>query len=229
MSGYDAHCYAAALRDVASHHRRMLVAHYNAANRTVTATELSKAVGWPPGKGSANLHYGKLGRLVGERLGWRPLPKHTVNVLVSFKKLAREWHWIMRPAVAKALEQLGWIEGQKNNPAERICEDNDMPQGNDRSWTSLWDLKNRRVLLLASGKVGESYAGIEHDPMASVAGVYDIWRSGRDVVFVEVHLNDEGMPRGFPHDLLSDGLLGFMTIWGESNIYWNMGQTDEEK
>lgn len=106
---FTANDYVAALRqaDVADHHRQLLVAHYQAPNRTVTATQLSKAVGYESTTSSANLHYGKLGGLVGERLGW--LPKTKVNVLATFEKPGREWHWIMRPEVAKALEQLGWV------------------------------------------------------------------------------------------------------------------------
>lgn len=39
-----------------------------------------------PTYSAANLHYGKLGRLVGEQMGWTPLPKQTVFVLVTFEK-----------------------------------------------------------------------------------------------------------------------------------------------
>jgi len=110
---YSPKDYVAALRlvPVAPHQMRMLQAHYHAPNRTLTATQMSKALGYPK-YGGANIHYGKLGRLVGEQLGWRPLPELTVFVLVTFDKPGREWHWIMRPAVAKALERLGWVDGE---------------------------------------------------------------------------------------------------------------------
>lgn len=76
---------------VALHHMRMLQANYHAPNRTLTATQMSKAMGYP-NFNTANLHYGKLGRLVAEQLGWAPLPRQTVFVLVTFEKPGREWH-----------------------------------------------------------------------------------------------------------------------------------------
>jgi hypothetical protein len=75
--------YAAAFRRVAvaPHHMRMLQAQYHAPGRTLTATQMSKALGYPT-YSAANLHFGKLGRLLGEQIGWRPLPEQTVFVLV---------------------------------------------------------------------------------------------------------------------------------------------------
>ena len=92
------HDYAEAFRQivVAPHHIRMLKAQYHAPKRTLTATQMSKALGYPS-YAVANLHYGRLGRLVGEQIGWQPLPEQTVSVLVTFEKPEREWHWIMRP------------------------------------------------------------------------------------------------------------------------------------
>lgn len=113
--------YVAALRRIAiaPHHMRMLQVHYHAPDRTLTATQMSKALGYPTYT-AANLHYGKLGRLVAEQIGWRPLPEQTVFVLVTFEKPGREWHWIMRPAVAGALEQLGWVEGDHSEIPEEV-------------------------------------------------------------------------------------------------------------
>lgn len=100
--------YIAAFRAVASDltdsYLEILRVHYRAPGRTVTATQLSRAMGYRNYRG-ANLHYGKLGGLVGRRLGWRP--KMQLKVLVSFEKPGNEWHWIMRPQVARALEELG--------------------------------------------------------------------------------------------------------------------------
>lgn len=118
---YTTDDYVAAFRRlaVASHHMRMLQAHYHAPQRTLTANQMSKALGYPK-YSAANLHYGRLGRLIGEELGWRPLPEQTVFVLATFEKPAREWHWIMRPAVAAALEQLGWIKGEHPEIPEEL-------------------------------------------------------------------------------------------------------------
>ena len=87
-----------------------------------------------------------------------------------------------------------------------------MNGGKDCPWTTLWDRKNRRVLLLAGRKSAEGGNGtiVVHDQSSSVAGIYDIWRttpevSGHDtsstpgdVVFVELYLGDDGQPLGFP-------------------------------
>jgi predicted HNH restriction endonuclease len=89
----------------------MLVANYYAPNRTLTANMMAKAMGYDH-YGAANLHYGTLGGLVGEKLGWNPLPEFKVNVLVDFKKTDGELLWIMKPAVAEAIELLKWTEEQ---------------------------------------------------------------------------------------------------------------------
>lgn len=104
---------------VRPHQRRMLEAQYHATARTVTAAQMAKALGYPSYT-AANLHYGRLGRLVGEDLGWRPLPEQAVFVLVAFKKTGREWNWIMRPSVARALEQLGWVEAEHADIPEEV-------------------------------------------------------------------------------------------------------------
>lgn len=104
---------------VAPHHMRMLQAHYHQSARTITATQMSKALGYPT-YAAANLHYGKLGRLVAEQIGWKPFPEQTIFVLVTFNKPEKEWHWIMRPSVAEALEQLGWVENEYSQMPEEV-------------------------------------------------------------------------------------------------------------
>ncbi|MDD2836702.1 MAG: hypothetical protein PHY05_11225 [Methanothrix sp.] len=64
---------------------------------------MAKAVGYD-NYNAANLHYGILGGLVGEKLGWNPLPEFKVNVLVDFKK-DKELLWILKPVVAEAINQ----------------------------------------------------------------------------------------------------------------------------
>jgi 5-methylcytosine-specific restriction enzyme A len=104
---------------VAPHHMRMLQAHYHQTNHDITATQMSKALGYPT-YAVANLHYGKLGRLVAEQLEWSPLPEQTIFVLVTFNKPEREWHWIMRPQVAEALERIGWVETDYSQMPEEV-------------------------------------------------------------------------------------------------------------
>lgn len=102
---------------VAPSYLQMLLANYYAPNRTLTASMMANAMGYDH-YGAANLHYGKLGGLVGEKLGWNPLPKYKINVLVDFEKEDREWLWIMKPAVAEAIKLLGWDEDASTIPEE---------------------------------------------------------------------------------------------------------------
>ena len=109
---YKADDFATALGciTIAPHHMRMLQAHYHAPDHTLTATQMAKALGYPTFAAS-NLHYGRLGRVIGTALGWDPLPSTLVYVLAEFEKPEKEWFWIMRPAVTEALEKLGWVKG----------------------------------------------------------------------------------------------------------------------
>jgi len=75
------------------------------------------------------------------------------------------------------------------------------------------------------GPADHHWTGVAHDPVASVPGVYDIWRADEAVVFVEIKLDHQDIPLGFPKGLLSEGLLGSMTIWPApdlpSFIWWH--------
>ena len=115
---YSANEYALAFHNlqIAPYHKQMLLANYHAPNRTLTATMMAKAMGYD-NFNAANLHYGMLGGLVGEKLGWNPLPEFKVNVLVDFKK-EDDWQWIMKPAVAEAIRLLGWNEDASTTPEE---------------------------------------------------------------------------------------------------------------
>lgn len=103
----------------------------------------------------------------------------------------------------------------------------------DRPWTTLWDRPNRRVLLLAGPKHDESdrWGWVKHDPTASLPGIYDIWRHEEEIVFVEIRLDENDTPLGFPRDLLSEGLLGAMTIWPyprlPSFVWWHTSSSSD--
>ena len=104
--------YAAAfrkLRGVTDTQLQLLRLHYHAPYRTITATRMAHAAGYDH-YSVANSQYGRLGRLVGERLAYNPV-QQKVGTLVTFDKRQGEWHWLMRPEVGQALEQLGWVEG----------------------------------------------------------------------------------------------------------------------
>ncbi len=104
--------YVAAFRAVGNmtdRHVQMLRVHYHAPARTVTAKRLAALVGYSS-YAVVNAQYGRLARLVGEELDYNPEPER-LGTLVRFEKRQDEWHWLMRPEVAEALERLGWVEG----------------------------------------------------------------------------------------------------------------------
>lgn len=87
---------------------------------------MSNAMGYAT-FGGANLHYGTLGRLVGELLGWHP--ETALYVLVEFDKPHREWWWIMRPQVAEAIEEVGWVDGSWSFIPEEVVLSDDLHEG----------------------------------------------------------------------------------------------------
>lgn len=104
--------YVAAFRAVAGltdRHFQLPRLHYHAPERTVTVKRLAELVGYS-NYSVANAQYGRLARLVGEQLNYSPEPQR-LGTLVTFDKRHGEWHWLMRPQVAEALESLGWVEG----------------------------------------------------------------------------------------------------------------------
>jgi 5-methylcytosine-specific restriction protein A len=98
-----------AILGLTDRHFQFLRLHYHAPERTVTAKQLADLVGYSS-YSVANAQYGRLARLVGERLDYNPEPER-LGTLVLFEKRLGEWHWPMRPEVARALEILGWVEG----------------------------------------------------------------------------------------------------------------------
>ena len=97
-----------AVRGMTDTHVQMLRAHYHAPERTVTAGQLAQAVGYSS-YSVANAQYGRLARLLGEQLDYNPEPER-LGSLVRFEKRANEWHWLMRPEVAQALDILRWVD-----------------------------------------------------------------------------------------------------------------------
>ena len=89
---------------------RMLQFHYAQPEKTVTAAAMAEAMGFKS-YGAANLHYGKLARLVGNRIGWHPGKeeddKIKLNVFATFRQSRGHWHWIMRKELAQAIKRLG--------------------------------------------------------------------------------------------------------------------------
>jgi hypothetical protein len=101
----------------------MLRAHYFAARRTQTARQLAQAAKYKDWQ-SANLHYGTLGKIIGEELMFQPAFRTGTTDPIWTRMLAipadqqegiseAEFQWQMREEVARALEEVGIVAGQK--------------------------------------------------------------------------------------------------------------------
>ena len=122
--------YVAALRavhNVTDLHIQMLRMHYHAPDRTVTAKQLARLVGYSS-PSTVNAQYGRFGRLIGKQLEYNPEPER-LGTLVHFDKRKGEWHWIMRPEVAQALEALGWVKGANLLLPEEIAATTELVEG----------------------------------------------------------------------------------------------------
>lgn len=87
----------------------MLIYNYEARNHNITASVLAEKMGFS-GYPAANLQYGTLAGQIASTLKIKSLPEQKINILVTFEKPDDEWHWIMRPSLARALESLGWVQ-----------------------------------------------------------------------------------------------------------------------
>jgi hypothetical protein len=60
---------------------------------------------------AGNSQYGALGSMVAQELGLGKLGVITLVLMIEPNNYStKEWLWIMRDNVAKALEQLGWVK-----------------------------------------------------------------------------------------------------------------------
>jgi hypothetical protein len=93
----------------------MLKKHYAAPGRAITATSLGTSVGFEDYRG-VNRWYGELGTILAEAMGfdWRPESTVAVSMLELFVKPGSasntEYVLVMRENVARALEQLEWVD-----------------------------------------------------------------------------------------------------------------------
>jgi len=98
-------------------YRRMLQAHFVAPERTLTAKDLGAAAGYPNWT-SANLHYGKIGRMLGEYLLFQPRERAAGGPIwtlllasgADIETTEDLWQWQMREQVADALLGVGLIQ-----------------------------------------------------------------------------------------------------------------------
>ena len=85
----------------------MLGLHYQSPGHDITATELSRSMGFAKFN-AANRHYGGLAGKFCKF--FRIAPSTKLYILVEFEQWQGEWHWIMRPKVVQALRELKWFD-----------------------------------------------------------------------------------------------------------------------
>ncbi len=108
--------YKAVLPGVNQNLIKILIAHYHAPNRTMSATQLANAVGYENYQ-AINLQYGKLGYEIGIALRYTPSESYQDGTPIWTWVLATgrdpdgggDWEWTLRPELAQALEGLGWV------------------------------------------------------------------------------------------------------------------------
>ena len=92
--------------------RELLRLHHASPARVISATRLAEAVGFES-YNAVNLQYGLLARAVARELAIELGDFVEVGILVEFVDpgfAANEhWLWVLRPNVAQALEDLGWV------------------------------------------------------------------------------------------------------------------------
>lgn len=87
---------------------QMLRLHFHAENKTAAPKDLALAAGYTH-RSVAHSVYGRLGRRMGELLGFNP-NKERVGAIVTFSKPAAFWLWPLRAEFATAIQSLGWVE-----------------------------------------------------------------------------------------------------------------------
>lgn len=98
----------------------MLKAHYRSAGRLISATRLSKVAGMED-KGAVvgNGQYGKFAHCIADELNYEPEERYpdgtpvwtyTLGDAHQYKDRFGHFQWIMRPALAEAMEKLGLVE-----------------------------------------------------------------------------------------------------------------------
>lgn len=170
---------------------QMLRIHYYAPESTITATQMARAVGYGH-YAFANAQYGRIASLMGEQLDYNPASVH-LGTLVVFEKRNGEWHWILRPEVARALETLGWVEDTGLLPPEEIAAPTILFEGDARHISTKVYSRNpearRRCIEhygancwicgisfgAVYGKVAEGYIQIHHlRPLSETTGEHAV-------------------------------------------------------
>ncbi len=94
---------------------QMLQALYSVPNRTMTATEIAREVGYL-NHGVVNLQYGRLGHLLSDAMDWLPEKRSDGSyrwwsvISSGFQTQKQGFQWTLHPELAEALVTLGWVE-----------------------------------------------------------------------------------------------------------------------
>jgi hypothetical protein len=90
----------------------MLIEHYRAPAHCLTANELAARVGYK-NYSAVNLQYGTLGKHLCEAMNWTPPPPAQASFSIACflppDEKHKQWRWEMHEALAKAMEELGWV------------------------------------------------------------------------------------------------------------------------
>ena len=120
MPNTDAYQKALTQINITDNQKLMLKAHFQAANRTISYTELASAAGYGSHE-AANSQYGQLGHLLGDAVGFEFVNMYDDGSGGKFYsssigmgvpnayKTSDEFQLVMHHEVAKAIEALGWF------------------------------------------------------------------------------------------------------------------------
>lgn len=117
MTMPNANAYQKALTEIkiTDNQKLMLKAHFQAANRSITYSELASAAGFDSFEG-ANIQYGKLGKTIGEAVNYEFIDADKREEKFYSSALGMpnayttgDFQLVMHHELAKAIEALGWF------------------------------------------------------------------------------------------------------------------------
>jgi predicted HNH restriction endonuclease len=187
--------FAHALTSIQPSHleRGILAVHYQAPSRTLTAGQAAEALGYDH-HAPVNAAYGRLARKVGKALSWRPEEWEVqVGIVATLTKSGRHWQWHLRPEVATALENLGWVDPSTTSLPEETDDTGIYPEGARKRITVNAYERNSSArrkcvehhgyacmvcgirLSCMYGEIGKRYIHIHHLlPMSELEGEYGV-------------------------------------------------------
>jgi len=97
--------------------RKMLLGHYNAPGMALSVKRLAEMAGYE-GARSGGLHYGKLARKISEAMGVAPRTRDQISMIAEWNGVQKDerghGQWILYDEVARAIEELGWVNIKNN-------------------------------------------------------------------------------------------------------------------